>query len=236
MQNPPDSRITITYRPDPAIDAPQLLTAIVDGNVTKAACDAAVALITPTAPPADVDEVSVADFSCQCTPIEIAEGFVAPPKADFEGHKTFANKHRVHFKGKKREQIINQVDTEEDLKPLFVKEHVEYRCKPPWYASCFPCARLPLLKTDNDLLYHLKLEAAFCPREPLLLLQLKQKAKRFLGDYDMSKYTMKEIYDMVADAVTKAYLVGPDEERYISYMNSPKESERIARHNKVFRK
>lgn len=75
------------------------------------------------------------------------------------------------------------------------------------------------LETDFDLAYELKLESLFMPRTHLLPLQLKHKAKRFLSEFDMSKYTKKDIYELIANAVTSAMLVDNSELRLIKAMN-----------------
>lgn len=159
------------------------------------------------------------------TPIEIAE--------ELEGHreykraKTYAPKSRVYVAGVKRKQLINQVPTDEDSNPLFITEPIEQdvggRCGcPKWNCTtCLPCCGLEL-SSDADLVYHLKMEAMFTPRTPLLLQQLKMKAKRWLASWDMSKYSSEQVFKMMLHGVTMAYTIS-DAERDV--MRALKDSE-----------
>lgn len=67
-------------------------------------------------------------------------------------------------------------------------------------------------QVNPDLYYELALEALFLPRSHKLLIQLKQKARRWVQEYDMRKHTREQQYVMVAKAVTAAFFIHPQEE------------------------
>lgn len=68
----------------------------------------------------------------------------------------------------------------------------------------FKVKRVPIWKkyTDTDLYHYLKLEAAFLEKDRSLALVLKLKAKRFLREFDMRDYTLKQQQQMITNAVT----------------------------------
>lgn len=141
-----------------------------------------------------------------------------------------AEKHRVYFKGKKRSALCNRKPIEEvEELPMFVKEPMIP--KPTRrIRTTGPCARAALLakmESDVDLVYALKFEAAFIPRSANLLLQLKQKARKWLKGWDLSNYTSKEIYDMAMNAVGQAMLVDPKEEQVRALMHMYEERDAV---------
>lgn len=133
-----------------------------------------------------------------------------------------APKRKVYFRGRKREQRINRVaDKEVDTKPQFIVEPTRVP-KPQMPFTMTPCTRDMLLRslsTDADLLYELKLEAFGVPRTPLLIQQLKQKAKRFIAQWDMSLYTTEQVYQMIARSIAQAMMIDKEEERLRAAMN-----------------
>lgn len=137
-------------------------------------------------------------------------------------------KHKVYFKSKKRNQVINQLpDDEQSKKPQFIRENIIPVFSPvrnPW----FKCGRNKLAKemtTDADLVNMLKMEAAFVPRTPALLQQLKHKGKKILDQFDMSLYTNEDKYNMLIRAVGAAMLVSEEEERVRAILQSRHERE-----------
>lgn len=124
---------------------------------------------------------------------------------------SMVEKMRVYFKGKKQAQQINCAnDDEHATKPLFVKDLRRPKQIQPG-VRCFPCQRVNKL-VDVDLLAELRTEVAFMPRTPLLLIQLKMKAKKFLDRFDMSLFTSQEKYEMIMRAVGAAMLISKEED------------------------
>lgn len=140
-------------------------------------------------------------------------------------HKQIPNtsKFKVYFKGKKSKQVVNsKPNPDQEQKPLFVKEknRPSYnKVKSYW----FPCSRKRLLRkfeTDQDLIYELKMESAFMPRDTTLLLSLKYKARRYLDMYDLTLFTMKERYEIIMRAVGAAMLIDEEEEKVRNLLDS----------------
>lgn len=142
--------------------------------------------------------------------------------------RVYTPKYRVYFKGKKQQQRINRLPHEEAEKlPTFVFEPKVAQLAKPVKTS-LPCHRAKLLKaltSDVDLVYALKMEAAFIPRSISLLQQLKQKARKWLAGWDMSLYTSQQIYEMTMNAIGQAMLVDTHEERVRAALHIAEERE-----------
>lgn len=167
---------------------------------------------TPTAPP-------VRDFGTQCTPIEMV--------IDFESRK----RKRYQNRGEKQAHPSNVTPTEKDENTWFELEPVRSTQGTSCFDWVFPCRKRKPLVSDSDLVAHLKLEALFTPRTPLLLAQLRLKAKRFLADFDLSALSTHETYVMVAQAIGMAYDVSEVEGRVIDHLKTKPVRERIAAYN-----
>lgn len=137
------------------------------------------------------------------------------PKRIFPNYSK--SKKKVYHKGKKQKQLCNNVaDKEKDALPLFKIEVAKTKLlKTPLFIP--PDRRETFLqvnmRTDQDLVAELKLEAAFLPRTTALLQQLKSKARKFISEWDMSLYTMEQVYQMVMRAIGHAMIVSPEEEK-----------------------
>lgn len=135
-------------------------------------------------------------------------------------------KNRYYFKSIKSHQLINSKPVmPEEVNSLFIYGQEVPKFPRP-FASCLckamPCYRdelLDSLRTDFDLLWHLKLEAAFLPRTHLTPSVLKYKAIKFLDKFDMSKYSKKDIYYMITSAVTGAMLFDSQEVKCFEAVN-----------------
>lgn len=128
----------------------------------------------------------------------------------------FAPRYRVMFRGRKQFHALNRLPLEEgDRLPMFAYEPKQPKLA-PIISKTGPCSRRKLLKdfeTDSDLVYVLKMDAAFQQRSVSLLLQLKQKARKWLAGWDMSAYTSQQIYEMAMKAIGQAMLVDEWEEK-----------------------
>lgn len=149
------------------------------------------------------------------------------------------SKNKVYFRGLKQQLESNRLpDPEVEKLPLFIREDQPCRLgrEPP---TIFPCHRRKLLKwfaTDVDLVYALKMEAAFQPRTTNLLLQLKQKARKFLAGWDMSAYSTKEQYEMAMKAIGQAMLISTEEMKIQALMHIGQERKvHRPNHNGFFR-
>lgn len=139
---------------------------------------------------------------------------------------SFGPRYRVGFRGRKQFHVLNRLPLDEgDKLPMFA-----YEAKKPTLAPIIPrtgpCNRRALLakfETDADLVYALKMEAAFQQRSVSLLLQLKQKARKWLAAWDLSAYTSQEIYEMAMKAVGQAMLVDEWEERIRALLHMAEE-------------
>ncbi|APG76397.1 hypothetical protein 1 [Hubei tombus-like virus 16] len=156
-------------------------------------------------------------------------------------YKGRSNKHQYYFKGEIQKQQINCLpELTQEKQPLFKLERV---CPKPM-KNTYPTTwdiwgnrkwLLEHMETDKDLLAYLRLEAAFVPRTPALLLQLKVKAKRFMDQLDCSLYTREEINDMIIRAVGAATLIGKEEEKVRALMNVKTEKKMREKHHAFFR-
>lgn len=138
-------------------------------------------------------------------------------------------KFKVYQRGKKQFHAMNRLPQPElDKLPMFVYEPrvaKEARTRP--LTPCTRSERIRALESDVDLVYALKLEAAFVPRSVSLMLQLKQKAKKWLGNWDLSAYTSEQVYRMVVGAVGQAMLVDQAEEDVRGLMHIYEERSRM---------
>lgn len=148
--------------------------------------------------------------------------------------KTSSPRPRVEFKGRKQANLLNIRETESQLeKPVFVLQ--DFTPKTLVDTHCKRSVNKKMV-TDDDLVYYLKLEAAFLERTPLLHVQLKMKAQRFLKEFDMSLYTQKEKYQMVLRAVASAMLIDVEEQRVMKLESRFVEGELRHGHGKFFSK
>jgi len=84
------------------------------------------------------------------------------------------------------------------------------RYKRPGYFERRKLRAQPLPASD-ELVFKLKLEAAFRPRTPELFLQLKNKAVRYLEQFDTTQLTQRALYNLVVNAVGEAMTIGQEE-------------------------
>jgi hypothetical protein len=152
--------------------------------------------------------------------------------------RDYQQKYRVYFKSNKRQQCINDIPNPEvDKLPLFVPDLVE-----PTYAQLEcrtgKCTREKLRKrmqTDRDLVSELKMEAAFLPRTPQLAMQLKQRARKWMAQFDCSLLTLDQQYKLVVRAVGAAMLISQEEEKVRTLLHSYGERELVRpAHNQCF--
>lgn len=140
-------------------------------------------------------------------------------------------KFKVYHKSKKQNQQVNCEPTDEDKNPLFIREDKTI----PLNLTCFEKLCAPYktddFKTDQDLVWHLRLEAAFQPRTSSLLLSLKNKAIRWFQRYDSSKYTMQERYEMIMRAVVQAMLPETEMDKIMWLMETKHATEAIQKLN-----
>lgn len=148
-------------------------------------------------------------------------------------------KKKCYFKSNKQKIPINVLpDKDDDVKPIFTTStfHPEYTKKKHVY---LPCSRRKLLwstETDEDLVYELKIEAAFVPRDQSLLLLLKQKAKKFMDKFDCSLITMKQRYEIIVNAVCASFLISKEEEKVRKILDAPHEKNRLRPAHNAFLK
>nr|WKV33724.1 MAG: RNA-dependent RNA polymerase [Riboviria sp.] len=107
------------------------------------------------------------------------------------------------------------------LVPNEYKPNMGYRFRPKWeqFKDSVPFLyweKYEPLDVEADLYGVLRLEAVFQRRSHSLVLQLKQKAHRYLQQRDLRLYTRVQQYEMVTRAVTMAMLVDPLEERCVA--------------------
>lgn len=126
------------------------------------------------------------------------------------------NKKKVYSAGVKQMHPLHVLpDKEQEEAPLFIYDPVG--CTPAkLFDRATPCQRKKLIasfKTDKDLLYFLKLQAAFLPRNESLLPMLKMKATKFMSQYDCSYLTAEQHYKIIMHAIGMAMLVDKEEER-----------------------
>lgn len=142
--------------------------------------------------------------------------------------KEHGEKERVYFKGVKQLQICNKLPVEGQSKlPLFKEAKLETKPRltigekinrgakdlvpetiTPYFWKKHYDAQLV---TDEDLVYHLKMEFAFQRRTPTMLQAMRLKAIRWLRKFDLSNYSMKEQYEMMVNACTQAYMLSDAE-------------------------
>jgi len=165
--------------------------------------------------------------------------------AGWNQHVGKAKKYMYYFKGNIRKQQCNALEEPtQEKQPLFVQtraDPVVLPCDPP---KCDGLADfiygnrkwlLQHMASDDELVNYLRLEAAFVPRTMGLLLQLKIKAKRFMDQLDCSRYTRREINDIIIRAVGIAMCVDKEEEKVRLLLALPREITNRERHSAFFR-
>lgn len=210
--------------------------------------------ILPSAPPAEdssVDMASIKETILDATgaltthtidgvsTVSSSEG-ERPPGEPWHNRKPMV-KYMHHVKGKTQMQRCNQIaDPVKEKLPLFKAEPISASVMantfPTWTKK--PKIWRNLLQgciTDRELVGYLKLEAAFVPRTTSLLLQLKNKARRYLDQFDLSIYTSEQVYEFITRAVGVAMLISPEEERVRALLNHPMENKARHYHQQFFR-
>lgn len=149
-------------------------------------------------------------------------------------------KDRVLFKGTKQAQVQNSVYSQEDeRKPLFRIQRMPFKITrrtqrilpETHWNSLF--SRVNYGEVDEDLLAELWMEAAFQPRSPRLMIQLKNKAKRFMADWDTSLYSRMECMEMALKAVGAAMTISPIEEQVRQLLLDPEANKLMLDHEKM---
>jgi hypothetical protein len=135
-------------------------------------------------------------------------------------------RHKVYMFSKSKEHPWNTVHVKElKMRSIFVSEKVKqvltHRFPTIWAGSR---KRLLDLVGDHDLTQHLKTYSMFVPRSQALMLSLKQRALAFLREYDLSDFTSREVYVMVARAVARATLIDEEEEHARALLSTGYES------------
>lgn len=141
-------------------------------------------------------------------------------------------KNRFYFSGKKDQCIFNKLPVDgQEQNTLYLTEACDYKPAIKIKQCSLPTAirdgRFSLL-TDEDLVAELQLDAAFQPRTPSLMIQLKNKARRFMARFDCSNYSKMEITNIILRAVAIAMCV-PQEELKI-------EALLLSRHERLLRR
>lgn len=147
---------------------------------------------------------------------EVAEPPPDPPgvAALREAERMQANRlhtpHRFKYAGVKRR--AEHFNAEPD-NVAYVPAPCEERTKQNflWY---FTKRRRPKFAefADADLVNFLRFHAFCVPRTPALIQSLKQRAIRFMADFDMANHSMADVYRIVACSVAAAMVVTPEEE------------------------
>lgn len=145
-----------------------------------------------------------------------------------------SNKLKVYTRGAKQALPTNVLpDKEVDNQPLFVVEQksLEHAQKLQAASACQRELVDKLFQSDIDLVYHLKLEAAFVPRTTQLLVQLKHRARKWMAQWDCSHYTSKEQYQIMMAAIGQAMCIDQWEENIRTLMRQRPEAEIRRKHN-----
>lgn len=137
-------------------------------------------------------------------------GAVAQREADRMEANRLHTPHRFKYAGVKRN--VDHFNAEPDNAAYVPAPCIE-RTKHNflWY---FTKRRQPKYGefADADLISFLRFHAFCVPRTPALIQTLKQRAIRFMADFDMAEHTMADIYRIVACSVAAAMIVTPEEE------------------------
>lgn len=89
---------------------------------------------------------------------------------------------------------------------------------------------------DKDLYNFLRLEVAYLPRTPLTFIMLKEKAKRFMMQFDKHFITRKNATNLILRSVNAAFLPSQDEMGALSVAGNLKNQFILSRHNQYFSK
>lgn len=93
-----------------------------------------------------------------------------------------------------------------------------------WRATCW-------VKPDVMLFGRLRQEALFLPRQPKLLLTLKNKATRILADYDLRNYSPNEICTIVNHTVLAVYNSCVSDDLITNLLSEAQVSRKYERYN-----
>jgi hypothetical protein len=96
-------------------------------------------------------------------------------------------------------------------------------------------ARKLVYNCDNELIYHLKVEALNQDRNTALIGVLTGKAKRFLDKFDTSDLTWERRYSIIVAAVKVAMMIDPEEESLRQSLKSDDQQEAIAKQHEFLK-
>lgn len=144
------------------------------------------------------------------------------------------NKLMVYTRGEKSKLPMNVLPNKEvHNNPVFIAEprELKHAVKLPGGSACSRQLVDSLFQSDVDLVYHLKMEAAFVPRTPQLLVQLKHRARKWMAQWDCSHYSSKEQYRIMMAAIGQAMCIDQWEENIRTLMRQRPESHIRRKHN-----
>lgn len=145
------------------------------------------------------------------TNLEIGEGYL---ESNFQ--RKIAKRRATPYKDRSSAQLVNCLPNPDVEKlPLYVPDLVERVYK----QSCFKRNNIALT-VDSTLYHRLSLEACYQPRNAKLLLTLKNKAQRFMGEYDCSDQTAEALRDIITDTVMAVYIGSSNDMKYARLLTS----------------
>lgn len=88
---------------------------------------------------------------------------------------------------------------------------------------------------DSELYWTLRNEALYLPRSPELLGLLKNKARKYLDQFDLLEWTPEDVFRLVNMTIAEVMDVHPDEEQAIERLRRRAEDAPRKRHARVLR-
>lgn len=142
----------------------------------------------------------------------------APERESFayKSKKNYASVLRTDFE-KKPQWLHDEYVREIPRNPVWEAVRRLFGFKKPKISRCSKAS-------DSDLVYFLKMSSCFMPRTTNLACSLKNKAIRFLTEFDMGELTMKEAYTMLVNSVAEALVVDPLEVTFAKRIRDDKKN------------
>lgn len=146
---------------------------------------------------------------------------ITEPKIDKIGMETIytqmqAPREQFRYAGAKHQLGVS----DERTKPLFVRERVTITPEiHPFWKLLGVKEKPRLTLADADLISYLRYQVLCQPRTINLVNSLRLKATRFLAEFDMSEFTLEQVYNMVADSIAEVLIPSPAEERMVQRLN-----------------
>lgn len=117
-------------------------------------------------------------------------------------------------------------------RPFFRPHNIKIKHQSHSFISQYFARKTP--EADENLIAYLHQEAMFLPRTPALALMLKEKARRWIEEFDTTKITRQQQTDIIGNAVNAAMLPTKHEIDFVHAQENIINRITVHRHNQHF--